>query len=289
MGFVEEDINRLIDIDGERELALSLLTIGRDTEIKGASVPERLNLETVPLSESEVDYPSIREMHRASSLQNADEVAQWRSGKLTRKEPQVTGTVVPLRIPQPDTLPADAIEDVIMRRGSTRRFARKAIGFEHLSVILDRSTRGTEFDFTADQLNDIYLIVNAVDGLEPGAYYYRREDHALELLKVGDFRERASYLTLEQELGGDASATVFFMADLDPILVGFGNRGYRMAQMESGIIGGKMYLAAYALRRGATGLTFYDDEVTEFFSPHAAGKSCMLVLSLGVAGKRPIF
>jgi hypothetical protein len=58
--------------------------------------------------------------------------------------------------------------------------------------------------------------------------------------------------------------------------------------MESGIIGSKMYIAAYALGRGATGLTFYDDEVTEFFSPHAAGKSCILALAIGVPGKRPL-
>ena len=47
------------------------------------------------------------------------------------------------------------------------------------------------------------------------------------------------------------------------------NRGYRAAQLEGGITGGRLYLAAYAQRFGATGLTFFDDEVTEFLSPHA--------------------
>jgi SagB-type dehydrogenase family enzyme len=287
MGFVEEDINRLIDIDGERELALSLMALGRDAEIKTSPTPERLNLETIPLSAFEVDYPSIREMHSASSLATADEVARWRSGQFTGDEPDATGSTVPLQTP--DALAADSIEDVIVRRGSTRRFARKAISFEQLSVILDRATRGVEFDFASDHLNDIYLIVNAVTGLDQGAYFYRRKSRALELLRRGDFRERAAYLTLEQGLGGDASATLFFMADLNRLLPCLGNRGYRLAQMEAAITCGKMYLAAYAMRRGATGLTFYDDEVTEFFSPHSEGKNCMIVLSLGVAGKRPVF
>ena len=48
-----------------------------------------------------------------------------------------------------------------------------------------------------------------------------------------------------------------------------------------GIVGGRLYLAAYALRFGATGLTFLDDEVTEFFSPHAEGKSVMFLTALG--------
>jgi hypothetical protein len=45
----------------------------------------------------------------------------------------------------------------------------------------------------------------------------------------------------------------------------FGARGYRMAQTVGGIIGGRIYLASHALGLGATGLTFYDDAVVEFF------------------------
>jgi len=47
-----------------------------------------------------------------------------------------------------------------------------------------------------------------------------------------------------------------------------------------------MYLAAYALRLGATGLTFYDDDVVEFFSPHAAGKSAVFLVALGKSAQR---
>jgi len=61
----------------------------------------------------------------------------------------------------------------------------------------------------------------------------------------------------------------------------FGSRGYRAAQLEAGIVAGRTYLGAYAYRFGATALTFYDDAVTEFFSPDAAGTSCMLVVALG--------
>ena len=60
-----------------------------------------------------------------------------------------------------------------------------------------------------------------------------------------------------------------------------GNRGYRAAQLEASIIAGRIYLAAYAQRLGATGLTFYDDAVTSFFSPHAEGKSVMFLMALG--------
>ena len=41
-----------------------------------------------------------------------------------------------------------------------------------------------------------------------------------------------------------------------------------------------------AWRLGATGLTFFDDDVTAFFSPHAAGKSVMFLIALGQPARR---
>ena len=103
----------------------------------------------------------------------------------------------------------------------------------------------------------------------------------LECLKQSDFRAQAGYLGLEQALPADAAVDIFFLADLRSIFQRMGNRGYRAAQLEAGILGGKLYLAAYAQRLGATGLTFYDDDVTHFFSPHAEGKSAIFLVAVG--------
>lgn len=83
-----------------------------------------------------------------------------------------------------------------------------------------------------------------------------------------------------------AHANVYFLADLRPILERYGNRGYRAAQLEAAVAAGRMYLAAYAQRLAATGLTFYDDAVTDFFAPHAAGKGVMFLIALGQKAKR---
>ncbi|HSB08135.1 MAG TPA: SagB/ThcOx family dehydrogenase [Blastocatellia bacterium] len=294
LGFVEGEVNRLIGIDGEQELALSLLALGSSS---GSSTDSReidslpqIDFSVIPLSPSPVDYPSIRRMHRASSLASRDEVREWRNVKYGSSSSDVAGELFPLPVPSDDDLPGEAIEDVIQRRASTRRFALKQLPFSDLAAIIDRATTGIPADFLQrDPLNEIYVIVNRVEGLPPGAYLHHRDDRALELLKPGDFSKQAAYLTLGQDLGGDASATFFFMADLESLLEAYGNRGYRAAQMEAGITGGKIYLASYALRRGATGLTFFDDDVTEFFSPRAAGKTCIFVTSVGIPGKRPVY
>jgi len=173
---------------------------------------------------------------------------------------------------------------VILRRGSTRTFTRAPISLAQLSTILRASTRGIPGDWGARP--DLYLIVNAVDGLDPGTWVLDRDGERLALLRAGEFRREAGHLGLGQALPAEAAACVFWLVDLKPVLARYGNRGYRAAQLEAAIEGGKSYLAAYALRLGATGLTFFDDEVTAFFSPHAAGKSVMFLMAFGHPERR---
>jgi SagB-type dehydrogenase family enzyme len=291
LGFQDEMVDRLVGIDGERELSVALLALGQAAQpaprpSEEAKVPA-LTWAVVPLSREEVSYPLIHEMHAASRLRSAAEVEAWRAYPFQKHEPEPSASLLPFDPLPPSALPEESLESVVRRRASTRRFARKPISSAELATILDYGVRGFPCDALDAPLNDLYVNVHAVSSLEPGAYVVHRNRHAWELLKLGDFRRESRYLCLEQDLGGDASATVFFLADLHAILAHYGNRGYRLAQLEAGIIGGKMYLAAYALRRGATGLTFYDDDVTEFFAPHAEGKSAIFVMALGVAGPRP--
>ena len=287
MGFVDGAVNRLLDLDTEREVAFSLVPIGWQSEPVRTSQPtvDPLGLETVPVSRSEVDYPLMRETYAASELVSTEEAREWREGSTnTSQQDGISASRISLQPLADDEMPRDPIEKIILRRGSTRKFSHEPISFAQLSTVLERSTRGFPADFHRPShalMNDMYLIVNAVEGLGAGAYYFHRERRELELLKAGDFRREAYFLGLEQDLPGDAAANVFFMADLKYMLETYGNRGYRAVQLESGVLGGEMYLAAYALGFGATGLTFYDDEVTQFFSPHAAGKSTIFLMCLG--------
>ena len=127
-----------------------------------------------------------------------------------------------------------------------------------------------------------------MQGLRPGAYFFEREQNTLEPLKEGKFRAAAHHLGLEQELPADACVDIFFLADLEQILERYGNRGYRAVQLEAGAIGGRIYLAAYAQHLGATGLTFFDDDVVNFFSPHAKDKSAIFLLAIGKPLKRKL-
>jgi len=295
-GFVDSTVNGLLDVDSQREVAFSLVALGHDSGLPAQTAPPSqtgarvladispLGFETVPLSRDEIDYPLMREMHAASSLHSTEEVARWRGRTALDDSPPAAGPIVRLQPLSDAEMPHDPIEQVILRRGSSRQFARTPISLAQLSTMLDRATRGAPADFLdplGSQLNDLYLIVHAVEDLKSGAYVFHRDRGVLEYLKHGNFRDQAGYLGLEQQLPADAAVDIFFLADLRPILQRFGNRGYRAVQLEAGILGGKLYLAAYAQRLGATGLTFYDEDVSRFFSPHAEGKSAIFLVAVG--------
>jgi SagB-type dehydrogenase family enzyme len=291
-GFVDDRVNSLLGIHSEREASLCLIPVGKDGDAWPATGPSSLaplSVQASDLSEQALGYSEIGHIHAASSLASEGEVLAWRSGLRPRPGEGAEPPFQLQSLGEEEVGASGSLGEVIQGRGSTRRFARQAIPRSQLRAMLGRSTRGTIADFLgpgASSLPDLYVIANAVEGVASGSYYWSAQEKELQLLRAGAFREEAGHLCFEQALGADASAVVFLMADLGEVLGRYGNRGYRAAQLEAGIVGGKIYLCAHALGLGASGLTFYDDAVTSFFSPHAAAKSTMFVVALGVPARR---
>jgi SagB-type dehydrogenase family enzyme len=293
LGYADAQVNALLGVDGEREAVLSLCAIGSPAPGPGPTVPEPapLDLPTRPVSPREVTFPVIPRMHRTSSLHSGAEAAEWRANPLRRPPPPAQGALVPLRPLPEDRLPAAPVEEVILARRSTRHYdPRAAVAFEAFSTLLDRSSRGLAADCLASgapPLHDTYLIVNAGEGLAPGVYLHRPERQAVELLREGDFRREARRLAVNQDYAGDAQVNCYYLTALPPVLERYGNRGYRLAQLECSLAAGRLHLGAHALGLRAVGSTSFDDEVTAFFSPHGAGKSYMFVTVFGRRRRRP--
>jgi SagB-type dehydrogenase family enzyme len=276
--FKDGPVEELLEVDGEREGIACLVALGRDHASAGQSpVLSSIELESIPLSAKEVVYQDLVRLHRASRLSGSEEVAELTHIQFDSRQLESSSAAIALDALDDDA--ASGLGETIVRRGSTRIFARKPIAAEELATILATSNLDPNRDIA--RVAETYLIVNAVDGIAPGAYYYRRENGSLELLKAGDFRAEAGYLCLEQPLGANCSALIIYMTDLERTLRSFGNRGYRTAHLEAGLLGGRAYLAAYSLGRGATGLTFYDDDTTAFLQPHCGQMSPLLMVAVG--------
>ena len=145
-------------------------------------------------------------------------------------------------------LPAtDDLDTVILRRGSARTLDATAEvdwrTFERSLAVSLRGTRATHF-----------VAVHAVEGLEPGLYRWPELERPV---RRGSLRDELWAACYGQDLGRDASFVVIGAVDLD----GLDDGGYREAQLDAGIVEGRLHLAAYALGLGASGMTFLDSEI----------------------------
>src|SRR5215210_2010725 len=318
LGFLDDNVNQLLCLEDQKEAVIAMAVIGAGLsndsitssqqqeqahELSHASIPK-----IRPLSKrGEFKYPEIWQLNQASKLTSKQEIEEWISNAhnhhhlvlpKTLLYSQEKGTnddnlIITFNKLKDSITNSFTLRETILRRGSSRRFARTNISLSTLKTILYASTRGVPMDIFEDgnSLIDIYFIANGVDSLDPGGYFYNRDastspgDPTNFLKKTSgnaNSRNISGYLCLGQSLFGDASAVFFLMTDLQSVLKSLGNRGYRACQFEAGIIAGKIYLAAYALGIGASGSTFFDDAVTEFFSPHASDKSTMIAIGIGV-------
>ncbi len=285
--FIDEPVDRIVGIDGVHEAALALVRLGAPGALavgNGAEIGS-LPFAPTPLSRAPIDYPEALRYQAASKLETAKAVERIREARL--EEGLVTPASEPVSLPAPARSEA-SLDVVVRRRSSTRHFVERPITAAELAAVLTLPSRGARADFLRGQptLLETYVIVNAVEGVSSGAYHYRRDAQQLEPLRAGDFRDTAGFLCLEQTLARDASAVVFYLADLQRVGAAFGERGDRLAELEAGLLAGRAYVAAYAIGRGATGLTFYDDEVVRLFSPHADRRAPLLVVAVGVPARR---
>jgi SagB-type dehydrogenase family enzyme len=287
LGFADAQVESLCGLDSRREGVIAILPIGGgSTPPPLRSAPDHIHHTTEPLSPREFDFPEIREIHAATALADSSEVRDWRAAAVVPARTSAEGSLLPLR---PDLGAAvDPLEAVIRRRGSTRMFARRTISSKAFANLLSAASAPLDADYRAtasSSLVELFVIVNAVEGVPSGSYRWHGPEGALEQLSLGDLRAEAGYLALGQALGADAAVDVYAIADLDHVFATLGTRGYRAAQLDGGISGGRLYLAAFAQGIGATGLTFFDDDVAEIFGLDPARFGVMFLTAAGMPSR----
>lgn len=168
-----------------------------------------------------------------------------------------------------DPPPSAGLDEVILRRISTRIVDRsRPVSREVLEWSLSASLRGCQVPH--------FLAVHAVQDLEPGLYRWPALDAPH---RHGDLREQLFHVCFDQPLGRDASFVVIAAVDLNQ----FDDRGYREAQLEAGLVDGRLHLGASALGIGASGMTFIDSEIPRLLDEPLAG---LLLTCVGVPAYR---
>src|SRR3989454_10237077 len=141
LGFVDSEVDRLLGLEPKKEatVALAIVEAGLSEGVPRMHKPiPSLALEVNRLSKEEIDYSVIWETNDASQLKTKLETESWRRslGPSKRTVP-LTTPAFPLRKSEEDL--STRLDEVILLRRSTRKFAREPISFDHLSTILQTS------------------------------------------------------------------------------------------------------------------------------------------------------
>jgi SagB-type dehydrogenase family enzyme len=163
---------------------------------------------------------------------------------------QHAGDVDDLGEPWPEGEAIDApesadLDSVLLQRGSSRRMDAAAT--------IPRSTYEFAMRSAMRGIDVVHFVaVHGVEDVEPGLYRWPDRQ-----LRTGNLREELLWVCWEQDLGRDAAFVAIGAADLGSL----DDHGYREAQLASGVVEGRLHIAAYALGIGASGMTFLDTEI----------------------------
>jgi nitroreductase len=203
-------------------------------------------------------YAFAEAAHAAGALADLDAVRAWRA-EAEGDEPRFDRV---------------QLTDAIRRRTSVRRYASGPLPRDELAELLAWSEAPVPAD--APSVVRQLVTVAAVEGLEPGVY-----DAQLNLLQAreeGELREAVGFAAMEQDHPRNAAVNVFQLVDVEAVVERLGDRGYRWAQLESGIRAGRVQIGAFARGWGAAASTFFDDEVSRELGTN---DSPMLMVAVG--------
>jgi nitroreductase len=276
-GFQDAAVCHLLGLDGRTEFPLLIVALGHPIppHTAGHPQPQKTVEAAEPLTEP-VEFPLITVAQQAGTLASPEEVTAWRAA------PAGTPVMVPLSPVQAGLRTDEPIDDIIRRRVTTRSMRPDPVPAELLTWAMYCATRPVSMDAvpTGHTLLTYHLSVHDVEGIDSG--YYHHDGCRLLMhrpIPIEEARARSAHLCLDQPVAGDAAYTLFVGSELDSVFRSQGDRGYRAAQTEAGIVVGRLQLAATALGFGASGLTFFDDEVAKSF---ATDSNTMLACALGI-------
>jgi SagB-type dehydrogenase family enzyme len=219
---------------------------------------------------------------------------------------------LPSPAPAPGEEPGPGVLACVARRRSVRTFGATPLTLLELSRLL-YSSSGLTASFIAPQGQDFYraapaagalypietyVVVNKVEGLEPGLYHYRvagadilerpiaEGSHSLEQLRVGDLRAEITAAALDQPLCGKAGAVFIWTAVFARSEWKYRERSYRYVYLDAGHMAAQLSLAAVSQGLGTCQLAaFYDKELDGLLGIDGRSEGALYLTAVGRPGR----
>ena len=195
-----------------------------------------------------------------------------------------------IALPKPETGGGKGLWEVIAQRRSQRDYASQPVTLDELSQMLwaSQGITGNGHELraapSAGALYPIetYLVVNRVDGVEPGVYHYDIRRHRIERLRAGDFGPAAAQAALGQDMVADAGVVFVWTAVTARNKSKYAERGYRYMYLDAGHIGAHVSLAAQALGLGSCAVgALFDDELNDLLGVDGVAETVVYMTAVG--------
>jgi SagB-type dehydrogenase family enzyme len=179
-----------------------------------------------------------------------------------------------LDLPKPAALsiPHTDLREAIEHRHSVRSYAKEPLSLDELSFLLwctqgVKSVHGSQATFRtvpsagARHAFEAYLLVNDVDGLEPGLYRYLALTHRLCQVKTDPtLHIDVARACLDQQFVMLCGVVFLWTAVPYRMTWRYGERGYRDLHLDAGHVCQNLYLAAEAIGCGVCAIAAFDDD-----------------------------
>jgi SagB-type dehydrogenase family enzyme len=129
---------------------------------------------------------------------------------------------------------------------------------------------------------ETYLVIHNVEEIESGIYHYGVQNHELEQLKKGDFREAVARAALDQDMAYSASIVFIWTAVFQRSKWKYEQRAYRYVYLDAGHIAQNLALAAVSFDLGTCQIgALYDEEVNALIGIDGEEESVVYLSAVG--------
>ncbi|MWV42581.1 SagB/ThcOx family dehydrogenase [Paenibacillus sp. HJL G12] len=275
--FLDQAVNHMLGLSEQEESVYAVIPLSTETAIRWMESGNEVE-DMVSASELCQELPPVKHDHYVRSRRIADypmllrmsEASRLDSARLFREirkdEQAIPDQTRALPLPHVDRLSYDLATVCRNRFSPETEFIWKPIGLSRIAALLREATASFSYHNDLDGPQEqpeprvcLYGCFYGVDNVPDGAYRYDGAAHVLQSVCLGDQRQRMqegmslSNINLFQvplafHVAGKRS---FFQSQL-------GKRGYRIQQMEAGMLVHRLLLAASALGMGGRPLLGFD-------------------------------
>jgi SagB-type dehydrogenase family enzyme len=234
------------------------------------------------------DYPMLTKLNEASMLESASLFAWIAAKEYGKSEGQVVA------LPQAERLSYDLASVCRNRFSPSMDFVLGKVSQQELANLLQEATNSFLYRNDLDGVqHEPRVSLNGcfynVEGIPNGAYHYDRTEHVLRQITLGDHRLiLQSGMSLDNVNLLQVPLCLHVTGDKDYYQNVLGYRGYRIQQMEAGILVQRLLLAATASGMGGHPLLGYDVNVSdEIYKLDRQGKTSLIQIPIGPYLPRP--